>query len=404
MELHKILYFNSFSLGSLIAIVFFILTSFYLLSIRKKSEATFHLGVGYALLAVFNFGYFIAASIDHPLAAFHRWITVSTILLVISHFNAFYFFYAADGDRYRKTARVFLRVSYGVSLALTLLFFVMTATADRVFIFNAHTWDFDADRISEVFGVAIISYIMINLSLSIWRLITQKSRERWIIFLIGVTFLAATLVPAVANTLSRDGLLDRDVFQNTWVMFNVLGFFLLLIIYVNNTRDRITFIATLIGICLVTILTMLQFLSFYSLRERDQSFDDIHRKSAKMALSDATREDDVKYMVSYLPGKDAFEKGWEKAPIDPESIKQEMINTYILDAIGAIGPDNFRADLADVLDRGGVYFEGYRQIIAGYIAGKKGGALSAAELNDYIDGLRKQVLSRSKTRGSPASR
>ncbi len=392
MDLHDIIYFNSFSLGSLIAMVFFSLTSIYLMTIKKKSTATFHLGVGYILMAVFNFAYFISSTIHHPLAAFHRWITVSTILLVIVHVNLFYFYYATD--KYRKAAKIFMRISYAVAAAFTLLFMVKTATAEKIFLFSAHTWDFDADRISQLFSMVIILYIAVNFVLCLWRFITQKSRERWVMLFMGITFLAATMVPAVTNTMSRDGLLDRDVFQNAWVLFNVLGFFILLIIYVNNTKDRITFIATLIGICLVTILTMLQFLSYYSLKERDQSFDDIRRKSSLLAASEDKREADVVYVVSYLPGKDAFEKGWEKAPVDIEPIKQELINTFILDSISRIDGADFPEQLDAVMDQGGIYFEGYKKAIIEYVKKRGGEGNRAGELTVYIDKLRKQVLYR----------
>lgn len=392
MEFNNIIYFNSFSLGSLIAVVFFVLTAIYMLTIKDKSAATFHLGVGYTLMAVFNGAYFIASTVHHPLAAFHRWITVSTILLVIVHIDAFYFYYATD--KYRKAARIFMRASYGVALAFTLLFMVTTATADKVFLFSAHTWDFDADRISEIFSLVIILYIAINFILCMWRFITQKTKERWVVLFMGVTFFCATLVPAVANTMSRDGVLDRDVFQNAWVLFNVLGFFILLIIYVNNTKDRITFIATLIGICLVTILTMLQFLSFYSLRERDQSFDEIHKKASRLAASGERRDSDSVYVVSYLPGKDAFEKGWGKAPVDAGPIKQELINTFILEEISHMDGAGFSGELNEILAQGGIYFEGYRRSIAEQVKRAGGNGSNREELNAYIDKLGKQVLQR----------
>lgn len=393
MELGSIIFLNSFSLGSLIAMVFFTITSVYLLNIRKRSKATFHLGVAYTLMAVFNFGYFIASSIHHPFAAYHRWITVSTILLVIVHISAFYFYYATD--MYRKAAKVFMRASYAVAAAFTLLFIIRTATADRIFLFSAHTWDFDADRISQLFSMVIIAYITINLAVCLWRFIVQKSGERWVILTMGIMFFAATLVPAVANTLSRDGLLDRDVFQVTWVMFNVLGFFLLLVIYVNNTKDRISFIATLIGISLVTILVMLQFLSYFSLSERDQSFDDIHKESSKLAVTDKNRAANVIYVISYNPGKDSFQKGWEKAPVDIEPIRQELINTSILDNISRIHTAASGGELDALLKDGGIYFEGYRKSITEHVKRGGGAGNQPEELISYIDKLRKQVLYRS---------
>ena len=91
MEIFERIYFNFFSIGALIPTVFHLVITIFLFSIPNKSRATFHLGIAFFLLAIFNFAYFIAASVYHPFGAYHRWLTVGVILLALKHILIFFF-------------------------------------------------------------------------------------------------------------------------------------------------------------------------------------------------------------------------------------------------------------------------------------------------------------------------
>ena len=73
----KYILFNFFSFGTLLVTIFTFALAYFFLTLPNKSESTFHLGIGFLFLAFFNTGYFLAAFCYHPIAAYHRWITVS---------------------------------------------------------------------------------------------------------------------------------------------------------------------------------------------------------------------------------------------------------------------------------------------------------------------------------------
>ncbi|MCB1304354.1 MAG: SpoIIE family protein phosphatase, partial [Leptospiraceae bacterium] len=83
------------------------------------------------------------------------------------------------------------------------------------------------------------------------------------------------------NSLSREGVIGRDAFQTTFSLTIVLGMFAIIIIFLNNTRDRTTFLAKLIGISLVTILLVMQALSFFVLGERTRAYDELRVQEAR---------------------------------------------------------------------------------------------------------------------------
>ncbi len=372
---------NSFSIGTLLGVAFFITTTIYFLSIRKKSRATLHIGLSYAIMGVFNFAYFISASVYHPLAAFHRWMTVPLVLLSITHFIAFVLNYPKDNSR-PGAMKFLLRTLYLIVIAATVMFYVKTARAPIVYLFQAHYYDFDADRISKYISYLIILFLLSNLLIALWRAAILKGRDRMVMLLIGVAYVMATLLPAVANTMSRDGLLDRGAFQNMWVLCNLGGFFLMAIIYLNNTRDRMSFMGKLIGISVVTFLMLMQFSSYYTLKERDESFDDTYRKSAELVVRGLGFGERDKYLLAYRAGSDSFEWKEGGSLLETDPLKTEFLNTYMVERIRAMGDAGFRGKLAALFQGRHVYFEGYRRNLTAYAEtlGEDGGGHSAAML------------------------
>ena len=212
MGAERIIYLNTFSIGSLIAVTFFIVTSVFLLSLKQKSRATLHLGLAFAFLAVFNFGYLICASVYHPLAAFHRWITVTCILLAEIHGNLFYLSYPEVN--YPRFTRWYGRIAYVLMGACIIVFFAVTVRAERVFLYHGHYWDFNADLISKYIGIVIVANIVITIVIAFWKAIILKGRERWVVALLGSVYLVSNIIPSLLNTMSRDGVVGRDVFNN----------------------------------------------------------------------------------------------------------------------------------------------------------------------------------------------
>jgi hypothetical protein len=70
MDLGNFIFFDFFSVGALIPLLFNLLIAYYFWSIPGRSRATFHLAMGFTYFIFFHLGYFIAGSIYHPLQPF----------------------------------------------------------------------------------------------------------------------------------------------------------------------------------------------------------------------------------------------------------------------------------------------------------------------------------------------
>lgn len=153
-----IVYFNFFTIGALIPVVFHLLITFFFFSIPEKSRATWHLGIAYFLLTLFNFAYVVASSTYHPLAAYHRWLTVGVIMLAETHYTLFFFNYPESASR--KNEWRLLIPHYIISILATGAFIWMTLHSEMVYHFDGHYWDFAADDISKLVGILLGLYLL----------------------------------------------------------------------------------------------------------------------------------------------------------------------------------------------------------------------------------------------------
>ncbi len=380
MGAERIIYLNSFSIGSLIAVTFFIVTSVFLLSLKQKSRATYHLGLAFALLAVFNFGYLISSSVYHPLAAFHRWITVTFILIAEIHGNLFYLCYPEVN--YPRFTRWFGRIAYVLMGACILVFFAATLKAERIFLYHGHYWDFNADEISKYIGIVIVANIIITIIIAIWKVIILKGRERWVVALLGSVYLVSNIIPSVLNTMSRDGVVGRDVFNNVWVLLNLTGYFFLTIAYLNNARDRFSFIGKIIGISLVAFLIVLQFSSYISLQERDEAFDEIYRKDMDMVLVTGRLTKAARYRIDYALKKDQVTRQDEADADEFGSLTSELANAYYRGVLEKQLRDGEFGRAKQFLEQTLPAFEGYKIELIRLIDGMPEGATDAVKRFD----------------------
>ena len=391
MDIIHNIYFTFFSIGSLIPVVFHLLITVFFLSIPGKSKATFHIAAGYFFMTIFNIAYVISSSVYHPAAAYHRWITVGVILLGETHFNMFMYHYGSNGSP--RSGRAFLAVQYIVAMLITGVFCRVTLGVRKVFHFDGHYWDFDADRISTIIGMVIILYILVFIVLMLYRLATLRGRDRWIALLLGITYCAATVVPSLTNTLSREGRLDREIFQITWALFNLFGFFLLAIVYINNTREKTNFLAKVVGISMVTLLVLLQGMSYVSTGDMDRAFDEIHRQETGRMLAAADyRPPDLVYMAVYSLGSLEPDRTHSRGSMPVSSALEYRLAVARTGYRLSLLPECDYFEVKKILDSAPPAFAGYRDSLLAFLDGSPGKKAPKAAFDAYRARLQSDIL------------
>ncbi len=291
------IYFNFFFVGSFIAFAVTASFAVFLLTLRNKSSATLHLGVALAFLALFNAAYLIPYSVYSPLAAYHRWLTVGTILPAVLHFTQFLLrFPKVDHPRLTTTL---MWLQWTIHIGITSVFIYSSAKTGVVFNSQGHYFDLDADSISTIQSAFILGYILFSVVVGVWRFFIRRGAHRWALLAQALILFFVMMIPAVLNSLSRDGRVSRELFQNAYAIFIVIGLFIILVVFLNTTPDRTSFMSKIIGISLVTFLLVMQVLASRTLTRRDADYDTLKKEEAGRVMLGGRPPDDMAWLRGF---------------------------------------------------------------------------------------------------------
>lgn len=382
MALLDHLYFNFFTIGAFIPFVFGAYLGISFLLIKNKSRATLHVGLLLVMISIFYFGYFISSTLYHPLAAYHRWITAGIILPGLAHMTLFFFYF--PDEKYHARAKKLLFVLYAVSAVILLTFIIISLNSAKIFHFDGHYWDFDAEKISSFLAMMIILYIIIFIITGFWRFFTTKTKERWAVLFILSGFMISSIVPAILNILSRTGIIGRGTYQISLDIFLLVGFFIISILYINNSKDRTTFLSKIISVSLLTFLLILQGFGYFSIMNLEKVYDLLSRKDLSVIINGDTLPENLEYIFEYKPGNDElvinYNKYGSEVNWNDADVKAEMAGTKILTLISGLSADNFDKEIDNITSHTPHYFKGYRSMITSYAEETRGRTDRAASL------------------------
>lgn len=361
-------YFNFFSIGYLIAVSFYIVAAVFCFTIKGKSRASFHLGMAFIMSAVASFAYFAAAGIYHPFASVHRYFSILGTMGALTH--VIQFFFCFPDDDYKKARKWVLAAMWCIILGLAAYFAYRSAAAGTQFLFMAHLWDFRLDELSRNIGFVILFYAFISIGFGVWRFFITKGKVRWAALMIALSVAVVSVVPAIANIMSREGTITRENYLLFLVSLSVIGFFLVLIIFINNTRDRTSFMTKIIGICLVFFLMILLGVSFYTSILNERSYD-IEQRIITRVVSTGQEGPprSIKFLVTYSPHDDVFEALHADDDSAPDFLSRRQIyrNTAYYEMIRECTASDCRTEIQKVLGIADPHFQGYASDLSGYV-------------------------------------
>lgn len=318
---------NFISLSSLIVTIFLFFQAMFLLAIKNKRPASKGLMVFFMTLTLFYFPY-VSSALYNPAFAFHRWFTVTFVLMATVFITQFFFKFPEN--THPRAAKVMYLFQFILNGVWSIYFCYATISVDKIYKFNGHQWDFAAETISKYTGLLIVVNILTGVFTAVWKGIVYK-KARWALFAMSFSTAFATIVPGITNVLSRDGALDRGIHQTVINFAVIIGFFSFVMIYINTTKEKTTFMAKIIGISFATFLLMMAPISLLTLQDKEIAYDLIHTKDTSLVLQGEPQPKDLRYDLTYSISNQNFEFKNKK----PEGLnithlrKPEYINTYI---------------------------------------------------------------------------
>ena len=388
------IFFNLFSLGSLIPSIFVGLVSLFLFAVRNKSSATLWLALSFLFMTLFYAPYFPASTVFDSSMVYHRWWTVPFVLLAGMGFAQFALNFPER--THPRLTNTILAIEILITIGMTVAFIAVTYNAPRIYHFDGHYWDFAADQISKIAGMFIMLFIFTAFVLYIWRGVTNKE-VRYSMIGMGVAFAASTFTPGVTNVLSRDGALDRGTHQAVINLCVVIGFFSFTMIYINTTRDRTTVMAKIVGISLAVFMLVLQAIGYATLEEKETAYDQIQSRETALVLARSDyRPENLRYVTRFSEGG-GFEQIY-RAPetdVNLEALRVEFLNATAREKILS-RPEYTRAELETRLASTHAQFAGYVGLILSAfdaIADESGSDVVASrEILKRVDGLHRKIL------------
>ncbi len=390
--MYDLIYFNFFVVSILIGATFYLIVGFFiLLMIPEKSSATRMLGLAYLFSSGLATAYVFGYSVYHPMAAYHRWLSIPSFL--VTHPFCAQIFYHFPKPRFPRMARVILTIQMILAVLLTGLFVYTSLSRGKVYSFSGHFWDLDIDDITRIVAVVALLNLLNAVVAGILHIVVNKEK-RVATSIMFAGLMLALVVPTVTNILSRDGLLARDIHQTLLVLFSIVGFFVLLIAYLNSTQDKTTFMVKIVGISLVTFMVVMVFVSYFSFQDKEDAYDSIHlERTSRLSIEPDYPVADLSYLVSYdfTTGKLDMIRGKESAEkIDFTDVRAEFITTAVYERIRGLSGSNWKAGLEEILKGTPEEFQGY----AGFLRKMAEQASTPQELLALADAQSQQITHR----------
>jgi HAMP domain-containing protein/tetratricopeptide (TPR) repeat protein len=358
------IYFNFSTVGSLIPALFFLLTAGFLLRIENKSKATFHLGIVYLLFGLVPLDYFINFSLYDPVSVYTRWISAVISLPASVHLIQFFLYFPEN--KKPKAAKPILYSGWAITLFVWGYYIFATIQSPKVYNFSGHYWDFDADPVQEFLGILVFVSVLGFIVTALWRIYNAHGKDVWVLSALLLSAMVVTVIPSVANILSRRGMIERGTFFGYFALLVMLGTFSLIVVYINNKKDKSSFMTKIIGISLVTFFMVLQAVGYFSIRDRESTFDELKAKDVSLILHQISNPEDLRYVKYYSIEKDYFLSNaiTTETNFDLTEMKIEMINSFYYDSISKLETSEKTKEsdekIVSILDNMPTYLEAYK--------------------------------------------
>ncbi|MCB1138038.1 MAG: SpoIIE family protein phosphatase [Leptospiraceae bacterium] len=347
-----------YSVAALNFVAFAAFFTVFLFSVPRKSRATWNLAIAFLFYTSMGVAYFFSAAYDDPTLAFHRWQTVLGTFFGCLFLALFFL-------SFPKPVRgwiywLFLGIGSVLSILLTANFAWQTLESERIFHFEGHYWDFAAEKASLFVAIWILGYIILYTIPAVYRMIREKGLARIGVIGTFAGFVIAVIVPALANALSRDGAIDRGVFQTLWVLLGVLGLFWILIVFVSTSGEKTNLLSRIFAISLATTLLAIQAISYPVFQEKEKDFDKIYYERAQRILSEEDQRPPELLYISH------YDSGSRNISIDFTALDERPVQSaWGQEYLNAA----FRRSLLEAKDREGFLRRAYlEEFQKGYMA------------------------------------
>lgn len=392
----ELIHYNFFSIGSIVATIFCYYIAKFLLTIPDRSSASNHFGLAILFLGTFHLSYTFSFSINHPFAVYARWGVIPMAMIGAIEICRFYINFK-DANAKRKD-RLVAYILYSIVAIVLAVFIYLSWDATRIYYAQSHYFDFKLATFYKVYAIIVLSYFIVfaYFGIAAYRRVPKQSKFAAIAILIS--FLIITIIPAILNGLSRDGAITRATYQAVTDLLLVIGLFVAVVTYINNTEDKTTIMSRITGISMATMLLILQLIAFIAIQAQENSYDRQKMQEANMASISKNYSPDIRYISYWDIASNSFLNkyvGTKELP-NLSNYNSEFLNTliwYKLSIVKDSNAESFRSDVDTILANTHPLFGGYKALIQDYLNENTGNIekLNAKALISHFTGFERKI-------------
>lgn len=327
MQIFENFYFNFYTLAVIGGITSWTLCTLFIFLLKGKSKPTKILGWNVAVGAIGYYGYLLSQGFVAHTSG--RLITLIPILFFYTIQPQFFFyFYNKVHPRFMKFSLYFLSI---IAILVSVIVIHKSRTAEVFFRFDGHYYEYDMPVAMKIYGATVLFLVLYTLIASIWNLIKAAPNERFTmsIFVIGV-FVEA-VISAVLNVLNRSGFISRQFFFTNYMLVVMLGFFIILIAYINKTKDRTSFMFKIVSISYIVFVILFNFFAFITMDSVNQTYDQIKHSQSQLAVQARNYGEDVHYVLRHNPemGSADFLYNINNESLSRQQWQPQLMNSYL---------------------------------------------------------------------------
>ncbi|MCB1160628.1 MAG: hypothetical protein KDK45_24220, partial [Leptospiraceae bacterium] len=304
MELLKDIYFSPISFGSLFTSLVFLITFLYLITIKKKSTATTHLALAVGFFSLLPLSYFLSSSLYNPNSSIFRLIGALIPLPAGIHIILFFLHYPEKNNSLFPKFVLFM--GWALSIATSIILFREFRSSSLFYDFTVHFWEYNLNDSYQKLGILILFLLGFIFITGIIRIILNNNGTRLALSGILFSILIVSLVPAVANLLSREWIIDRIVFLKIFEVLSFIGTILLLVFFTESTEERISYIDRICTALIFTVMLLLRIVYQFHYIDHESQFELLYNRNFDEISRKISLPENIEYIYGYNLSDDSL--------------------------------------------------------------------------------------------------
>lgn len=338
MNYFESFYINYGSIGSLLTSLIAFGAGLFLLLLPKKSKATLYLSMVFVTIFLAGVGYVFSNGLYNPT----KWPRMLTLMAVPFRFVflAQFLLRFPQNDKPTLTRIIFI-VTGGVAILFDIYFLLQAIPAGIFFDVNGHAFELIIPDYFKNLSRVLPFLILVSAVVAIWKVFISKGPERKAMLVILLALTLDMIIPVYLNIQTRNGEITREKFLTALAFLTPIGAFLLLVAFLNTTKDRSTFMFKIVSISFLTFVLIYNVIIYTFMMDREEEYDFIHRKELRILLDSKDRgnEKEVEYILDYKPSTGEYSFRFNKGNYDLLNLQDRMVNSYIYDSIRNLPED-----------------------------------------------------------------